>query len=285
MYGPVILLLCARPGDDLIGATGAILRAREQGSIVTAYMMSSGLLPPARWKFWGKNSIAERTENIMDTTRRIAVDYGHQFVGWNGTHMAGSLANNLPALALDIERAFVSVKPDVVWTPAYLGLDPDYDALNVIASRLPQLAQSPVDIYEYIPRPIQRQAASGAGGTRAHVVFPNRHGMELSVNLTQGETGKRSRAIEALSRVYDEKLTSSSDRELFRLLPQHDYRKPPYGYKNSMMMRGNTPGDALARAVVPRMLQLLRAPVSRQAHLDASLNMPGSTPLHHLPQG
>lgn len=280
MYGPVILLLCTRPGDDLIGAGAAILRAREQGSIISTYMLSTGLLPAPRWKFWSKSGSTEHVEELMTATRRTAVEYGHQFVGWNGNINAGGITPRLTQVAQDIERAFVSIKPDVVWAPAFLGLDPDYDAVNVIASRLPQLANHPLDIYEYIPRPIQRQSV--AGSNRSHMVFPNRLGMELSVNLTTSESTRRINALDTLQRLTDEPLPTGSDRELFRLLPEHDYARPPYGYKNGVMLRGSLLGEATAKAVIPRFLQLQRQPVSRAVHISAG-GM--DAPLHHLPQG
>lgn len=281
MYGPVIFLLCARPGDDLVGASAAILRAREQGCIVTSFMLSTGLTQQPRWKFWSKGNDSERAENLLNTTRRIAADYGHQFVGWNTARGAGTITPNLPHMARDIERAFVNIKPDIVWTPAFLGLDPDYDAVNLIASRLPQLATSPVDIYEYIPRPMLRPSMA-AGGGRTHMVFPNRMGMELMLNLTVGESSKRLRALDSLRQVYDEKLPTDNDRELFRLLPVHDYARPPYGYKNALMLRGSPPGAVTAKAVIPRYLAMQRTPVSRAVH--ATTDQAG-TPLHHLPQG
>lgn len=280
MYGPVIFLLCARPGDDLIGTGAAILRARDQGCVVSSYMLSTGMVPKPRWQFWQRNRASENVENLMNTSRRMATDYGHQFVGWNTANGAGYIATHINQVARDIERAFVSIKPDVVWAPAFLGLDPDYDALNVIASRLPQLSSDPVDVYEYIPRPLQRTNL-GAGSGRTHMVFPTRLGMELMLNLTASEGAKRIRHLDALRAVYDEPLPSDSDRELFRLLPEHNYAKPPYGYKNALMIRGRPVGAATANAVVPQFLRLKQTPVSRAS----ALAMQGDVSLHHLPQG
>lgn len=281
MYGPVIFLLCARPGDDLVGASGAILRARQQGCIVTSYMLSNGLVQPPAWKFWASARTGERAEACMNTGRRIAVEYGHQFIGWNGARLAGTITPDIQTVARDIERAFVSIKPDVVWAPAFLGLDPDYDALNVIASRLPQMSSTPLDVYEYIPRPLVRSnvGTGGMTGARAHMVFPNRHGLELAINLTSSESAKRSHAIEAMNRVYDEPLPTAIDRELFRLMPEHDYARPPYGYKNPMMLRGTKPGAPTLKMATTRFQNLRRLPISRNAAGDAGL------PLHHLPQG
>lgn len=291
MYGPNIMLLCARPADDVLGAGAAILRARSQGCIVQSLMMTNGLVAPPRWQLWrrffGQERQLRQADDLMQTCRRIAADYGHQFMSWHSAHDAGQIVPNLTQLAREVERTCANLKPDVIWAPAFLGLDPDYDALNVIASRLATFAaqhlKRRIEVYEYIPRTLVRVQLGftkktrggprgGHGGGHAAsaqladsqntpMAFPNRYGMELVLNLTMNEAAKQIRALDALRMVYDEPLPSSHAREVFRLLPTHDYARPPYGYKNPFMIRGQAVGRATADRTIPALLRLQHAPL------------------------
>lgn len=227
-------------------------------------VLSTGLLPKPGWKFWGKARDKARQDTLLSSGRRIAAEYGHQIAGWNTSLGAGDITPNIHNVALEVERAFTSIKPDVVWAPAFLGLDPDYDATNVIASRLPRLTTRGVELYEYIPRPLVR-SKFGAGMGRGHMVFPSRLGMELTLNLTVAESAKRLVALDGLQKIYDEDFSAVSDREIFRLLPDHNYAKPPYGYKNAAALRGSKLGGDTVKTAVTAYLRLQKAPINRAA--------------------
>ncbi|MGE3769621.1 MAG: PIG-L family deacetylase [Bdellovibrionales bacterium] len=254
MYAPHILLLCAAPGDEIVGASAAIVRAREQGSRVSVLMMTHGLPPAAPWSLWQKHRQPKRLEKIAAASQRIAQMLGFQYAGWSMSQGLDSLWQRLPQVASQIARTIEALQPQCLWVPAFMGLSPDQDAINIAASRLRGL----IDIYEYVARPEQLDTR------RFHVHFPSKNGMELALNPSISEATKRRRAIEILQAAGTQFVFAETDRELFRPLPVHDYARPPFGYiagpTTNPTRQVKARAAALLKRVRPLFIAFLRKP-------------------------
>jgi len=259
MYAPHIFLLCAAPGDEVLGASAAIMRAREQGCRVTAMMLTNGLPnPPAG--FIGRLLARGRTrtiDTIITASRHVAGAMGYDYISWDRAHGAGSVPPRMLAITQTIHAAIARLQPQALWVPAFIGLSPDHDALNIIASRVKQIVPQ-LNIFEYATPPIH------LADRRYGVMFPAKQGMELALNLSQTEAGKRQRHAELLLRAGARFSMANTERELFRPLAAADYTKPPYGYLTMNIQQpsraAKAAGARIARRVLPLFAAYLRTP-------------------------
>ncbi len=261
MYAPHILLLCAAPGDDVLGANAAIIRAREQGCRITAMMLTSGVsptfMPGFLQRVFGRRH-TQTVDAIANASRQAASALGYDFISWERAHGSNSIAPRMTAVLQTIAKAVVRTQAQAVWVPAFLGLSPDHDALNIIANQI-KTAYPHLEVFEYIAPPIP------IDHRRFSMMFPAKQTFELAINPTPAEATKRRRHAELLVRAGTHCVLAETERELFRPLAAYDYTRPPYGYVTggvqSPSRKGKANGTRMLRRVLPYFNAFLRAPI------------------------
>jgi LmbE family N-acetylglucosaminyl deacetylase len=212
--GGRILVLAPHPDDEVVGCAAAIARARLRGARVFVLYLTTGL-PAAELAWpWHRRSHARRVARRRGEAAEVAARLDVQPVG------AGHWPSRSLRLHLHEARALVAARAaacaaDTVWVPAYEGGHQDHDAANLIASTL-----AGVQVLEFAEY-------NACAGVRSHE-FPAITGGELALALTAAEA-QRKRALLACYRSERGNLRHVRvERECFRPLPRHDYRRAPH---------------------------------------------------------
>jgi len=253
MYASHILIICAAPGDELVGATAAITRARDQGYRVSALMLSNGAKPAPKWKFWAKNDVSRRAEKLMIAGRQAAGILGFEFKAWNVKNNPDTLWRNIPRMAAYLKDMIAKLEPTAIWVPAFTGQSPDHDAVNLAVSAV----HGDIETFEFVAIPITPD------GKRYEMAFPQKRGLLMPLNIADAESVKRRRAIELLQRAGADLVLHEAYRETFRPMIKHDYTKPPLGYvpgaANNPSRSNQAIGARIMEKVQPYVVQFLQA--------------------------
>lgn len=214
MFADRILILIPHPDDETVGCAAAIARARAAGAAVSGLFLTTGV--PAAEVAWRPDPdrtaarVARRRCEAEAVARRLGLEplAFHPWPTRTLRHRAGE------AMAA-IRAAVKTVRPGVVWTPAWEGAHADHDVTNALASRL----GAPVwEFAEY----------NNAGGRTRSQEFPAVNGTEVVLHLSDAEQAEK-RALLGLYASETGNLGHiGSGRESFRPLPAHDYARPPH---------------------------------------------------------
>jgi hypothetical protein len=219
MFGKRILILIPHPDDEVVGCAAAIARARSMGARVFGVYLSHGYLSrDMLWPFQ-RGSYDKRVAMRLEEAEHAAEFLSLTIVGKNTRRAARDIWRELPEVREEVLAAMGACAPDVVWTPAYEGGNPDHDGMNALASTLPN-----VPVFEFSEYNL-------AGGYAHSNAFLDLRGGEV-VHALKPEERRMKR--EALGIYKSEKGNVGGlklNEEQFRPLPRYDYSKRPHAGK------------------------------------------------------
>lgn len=219
MFARNILLLAPHPDDEVAGCAAAIGRARAQGCRVFCAWLTTGIPDEdALWP-WQHSRRTERVHVRRSEAERAAETLDIRPI-WFQDIPTRRVKDSLAQTYAGIERLLGETAAEVLWCPAYEGGHQDHDTTNFLAS----LFRDRVSVWEF-------SEYNFAGSRVQSNRFPTETGREREIVLEEEERGRKR---ELLNIYRSERLNLryiASVREVFRLLGDYDYSRPPHAGK------------------------------------------------------
>jgi N-acetylglucosamine malate deacetylase 1 len=220
MIGRRILILVPHPDDEVVGAAGAILRARASGADVTALDLTHGV--PPREHMWPRargaaydRRVARRRREAAAAARRLDIARIAD-TGRPARTLIGALAETLAR----VRAALDATGADTLWTPAYEGGNADHDGANAVAAVVSRQRPA-LRVFEFA------EYSFAGGRTRSQEFIAGRGG-EIVLELSPEEREVKRRALADYASERGNLFYVRTAREAFRPLPAHDYAAAPH---------------------------------------------------------
>jgi LmbE family N-acetylglucosaminyl deacetylase len=216
VYAERVLLLVPHPDDEVVGCAAAIGRAVAQGGRVFAFYLTNGV--PARdvlWP-WDRAGHPARVARRWREAGRAAARLGLEEAGRQDIPTR-TLKSHLTRTRETLERLLDTVRPDIVWAPAYEGGHQDHDVASFLASLVqPRVPVWEFSEYNYAGRCVRSHAFFAAtGGEQTLVLQPDEAATKGALLALYASERGNLRHI-------------ATEREAFRPLPAYDYARPPH---------------------------------------------------------
>ncbi len=216
MFGKRILILIPHPDDEVVACAAAIARARAQGARVFGVNLSHGCLARQTMWFWERGLYAQRVEQRIAESVRVADFLGIKMVGGNMARPAREIWPDLQTVYGEVMQAMQQCAPDCLWVPAYEGGNPDHDAINALASTIKNVPVYEMAEYNFI---------HGIPHSNAFLAIK---GNEITLTLTPEEQVMKRAAL----KLYESEQKNLGDMDVryesFRPLAEYDYSKRPH---------------------------------------------------------
>jgi LmbE family N-acetylglucosaminyl deacetylase len=216
-FGRRILLLAPHPDDEVVGFGAAIGRAQAAGAAVSVIFLTHGCVDAASLWPWARGRYAGLVARRRAEAERATQALGLAVAGWSD-RPARHLWRELAAAEAETRAAVAATHADQLWVPAFEGGNPDHDGANAIAARLAAEGLSVLEFAEY----------NLAGGRPRSHAFPSQIGAETTLSLTPEEQAAKRRALALYASEAGNLGYVATERETWRPLAAHDYRRPPH---------------------------------------------------------
>ena len=216
-FGQRILILAPHPDDETVGFCAAIGRARAAGSALSVVFLTHGCVEAAAMWPWTWSRYAAAVARRRAEAARVVEALGLFVAGWS-ERPARHLWRELAAAEAEARAAVAATDADQLWVPAFEGGNPDHDGANAIAARLADTGLSVLEFAEY----------NLEGGRVRANQFPTEIGAEQTLVLEPAERETKRRALALYVSERSNLGYVTTDREVFRPLAAHDYRRPPH---------------------------------------------------------
>ena len=211
-----VLILAPHPDDEVVACAIAASRAITAGARVFVLHLTTGVPPERTLWPWQRPGYPERVWRRQEEALGAARLLGLEIAGFRDT-AARRLRFDLDAAASDIAAAIARCGAEAIWVPAFEGAHQDHDAANALAAS----AAGAVPVWEFA-------AYNFAGGRVRSNGFAEECGGEIAISGTAAEIAAKTSALAFYASERRNLRHIAADRETCRLLPAHDYAKPPH---------------------------------------------------------
>jgi len=211
-----IVVLAPHPDDEVVACGVAAMRAVRKGARVSVLYLTTGVPPCETLWFWQRRGYAAREQRRLDEAAGAASLLG---LGSSGVlHIPSRrLLHHLDRAEVEIGRVLDGVGATELWVPAFEGAHQDHDAANALAARFRDRL------------PVLEFAAYNYAGGRAHSNrFPEGSAGVVELRASREEAELKRRALELYRSERGNLRHIRVGEEQYRLLPRHDYLRPPH---------------------------------------------------------
>ena len=216
MFRQRLLILVPHPDDEVVGCAALIGRARAAGAQVFTLLLTTGIPPIECLWPWERARYRDRINARLSEFDRCA----HLLhIGEAGRLAIASrtLKDNLPDAYGLIRDALETIRPHMMWAPAYEGGHQDHDTANFLAS----LFRDRVDVWEF------SEYTFWGGKVRCNW-FAETGPATMFVDLTAEERATKRALLDQYASERGNLRHVECDREVVRPMLEHDYGAPSH---------------------------------------------------------
>lgn len=212
-----ILILVPHPDDEIVACGVAARRAAQAGARLFGLYLTTGVPAAAALWPWQRHGHATRVQRRRGEARAVAARVPLTPLGFHDVP-SRALKAHLAASHRAIAEAIAAHAIDALWTPAWEGAHQDHDATNFLAAQFAdRVPVTEYAAYSFFDGRVRSQEFADAG---AEILALDAD--EQAWKRTQLETYASERGNLAHIRW---------TQEARRMLPAHDYTRPPHDGK------------------------------------------------------
>jgi LmbE family N-acetylglucosaminyl deacetylase len=211
-----VLILAPHPDDEIVACGLAAMRAMRKGAQVSVLYLTTGVPPRESLWFWQQAGYEARAKRRQDEAAAAAALLGlgsHGCLGFPSRHLVRHLDN-----ASDrIEGLLDDVDATELWVTAFEGAHQDHDVANALAARF----RDRLPVLEFA-------AYNYAGGRVRSNRFPAAGASVVDLRANRDEAVLKRRALRLYRSERGNLRHIRVGQEQYRLMPRHDYARPPH---------------------------------------------------------
>jgi N-acetylglucosamine malate deacetylase 1 len=211
-----IVILAPHPDDEIVACGVAAMRAVRKGARVSVLYLTTGVPPRETLWSWQQRGYARREQRRLDEAAAAASSLG---LGSSGILRIPSrhLLRHLDRAEAETGRALDGVGATELWVPAFEGAHQDHDAANAVAA----LFRDRLPVLEFA-------AYNYSGGRVSSNRFPEGSPGVVKLRANREEAQVKQNALRLYRSERGNLRHIRVGEEQYRLLPRHDYSRPPH---------------------------------------------------------
>jgi LmbE family N-acetylglucosaminyl deacetylase len=216
MFRQRLLILVPHPDDEVVGCAALIGRARAAGANVFTLLLTTGIPSVEHLWPWDRANYRDRIVLRMNEYDRSLAQLDVEDAGRLAIP-SRTLKDHMPEAYGLIRDALESVRPDMLWAPAYEGGHQDHDTANFLAS----LFRDRADVWEFA------EYTYWGGKVRCNW-FPETARTTVAIQLSDEERAAKRALLDVYCSERGNLGYVECDGEVVRPMPVHDYAQPSH---------------------------------------------------------